>query len=422
VASALLLSLALGALAGDDGRASLEAFLRRVRAERDAEYARLAPRVEELVRRLGQASGPAELRKLRAEFEALGSEAAPLLVPHLDPGASGDAEKERRASEVAALLSSPGRAGLLPGLAELAERGSPRGRLLATRVLGHAGDAPQALALLRALHPATRAEHRAESVLAIARLAPDDALVVAALAESDSVVLAAGLRALAGEARKKPRPEVLALLEDPERGARVLPALVAYLRVPGQAVDEDTAAALVRLAAREEVPLDARLAVLDGLPALGVAPGNRLRKELEPLLASSDSAVKDATLIALTLMKDARARRDLMRFYDEQVRSNEAWPLAYQRRADVELRIGENRDAARDYERAIALHEDSARLPGNRDLWVNYARALLRDNKLKAAADALLDFGLTAELRRALKADPDFQPLVEHARYGEMFE
>ena len=69
--------------AGSDG--SLEAFLRRARAEGEAERARLRPRVEELVRKLGQARSNPEIKKLQAELEGLGSEALPMLVPARRP-------------------------------------------------------------------------------------------------------------------------------------------------------------------------------------------------------------------------------------------------------------------------------------------------------------------------------------------------
>ena len=116
------------------------------------------------------------------------------------------------------------------------------------------------------------------------------------------------------------------------------------------------------------------------------------------------------------------SRRELMRHYDDQVKNNETWPQAYQRRGDIELRIGEYKEAAKDYRDALRLHGDSARLPGNRDLWVNLARALVKDDKLKAAAEALEEFGLASDLRKALRADPDFQPLVENPKYKSLFD
>ena len=64
---------------------SLEAYLERIRAEREAEAERLRGRVLELVGRLGSTRSAPELKKLHAELDALGGEAAPLLLPYLDP-------------------------------------------------------------------------------------------------------------------------------------------------------------------------------------------------------------------------------------------------------------------------------------------------------------------------------------------------
>jgi tetratricopeptide (TPR) repeat protein len=414
-------ALAAQTVARDDG-GSLEAFLRRVRAAGEAEHARLRPRVEELVRRLGQARTAHEIRKLHAELVELGSETAPLLLPFLDPGPAPTPEQEQQAQAVAEILAGARDPALLEELVRLANVANPRGRALAIRVLGESPEIARALDALHALHPGANGALRAECVRALARLAPGDPLIVAALADAHPDVIAAGLRALADEPRKKPRAEVVALLVDPSRGADVLPELVAYFSAPGQEIEEGVVSAFVRFALREDLPVESRLNVLAGLPKLGVKLSSRLGKEMEPLLASPDSAIRDATLVALTLLKDAKARRELMRFYDDQVENNETWPQAYQRRGDILLRIGEYREAARDYQDALRLHGDSARLPGNRDLWVNLARAQVKDNKLKAAADTLDEFGLASDLRRALAADPDFQPLVEHPKYRDMFK
>lgn len=416
-----VLLLAASAAASDE-TGSLEAFLSRVRAERKAEHERLQPRVEELVKRLGLAHGPGEIRKVQLELEGLGSEAAPLLVPYLDPGVNPKPEQEKQAQEVALILARARNPALFDELVRLASSASPLARPLAIRLLGESPESERALAVLHALHPEVAGALRAECVRALARLAPSDALVLAALGDTHPDVLSAGLTALTGEPRKKPRPEVCALLHDPSRGADVLPELVDYFCFPGQELDEELVAALVRFACRADLELGSRLKVLAGLPRFGVPLTSRLRREVEPLLGSSDSAIRDATLVALTLLKDAKARRDLLRFYDDQVQENGSWPLAYQRRGDIELQIGEYRDAARDYERALELHKDSARLPGNRDLWINLARAHVKDGKLKAAADALQEFSLSSELKRTLKADPDFQPLVESAKYKSLFE
>lgn len=419
-----MLAAMIQAPAADEASGSLEAFLRRVRAERESEHARLRPRVDELVKKLGLARSASEVKKLNGELDALGGEAVPLLVPYLDPGPTPSAEQDKQAQETAAILARARNPALLDDLVRMANGGSPKGRVFAVRVLGDApaSERERALEALRALHPKVSGSLRAECVRSLARLNGDDPLIVAALSDTHPEVLAAGLRALAAEPRKKPRPEVVALLADGNRGADVLDELVDYFCVPGQELDEEIVVSLVRFACREDLAPAARLKVLDGLPHFGVGLTSRLRKEIEPLLESSDSAIKDGTLIALTLLKDGKARRDLMRFYDDQVKSNEKWPLAYQRRGDIELEIGEYRDAARDYLEAIRLHGQSARLPGNRDLWINLARAYARDNKLKAAYDALVEFGPSSELRRILKTDPDFQALAENSKYKSLFE
>jgi len=419
-------ALALAALAtplfARDESGSLESYLRRMRTTRESEQAILRPKVEELVKRLGQARTANEIKKTHTELEALGSEAAPLLVPFLDPGATPTPEQEKQAQEVAALLARARNPALLEELVRRANLASPRGRILAVRVLGDSPEIARALEALHALHPNANGSLRAECVRALARLAPGDPLILAALSDTHPEVIAAGLRALASEPRKRPRPEAIALLGDESRGADVLAELVDYFAFPGQEIEDEVVSGLVHFAMREDLPVETRLKVLDGLPRLGIKLSSRLSKELEPLLTTSDTALKDGALVALTLLKDGRARRELMRHYDDQVKENDTWPNAYKLRGDIELRIGEYKEAARDYEDALRLFGESARLPGNRELWVNLARAQVKDGKLKAAAETLDRFGMAADLKRALKADPDFQPLVEHQKYKSLFE
>jgi len=422
ILASLLALAALAAPAVADDPGSLEAFLKRVRTERETERARLRPRVEEIVKKLGQSRSAAEVKRLNADLEALGDEAVPLLLPYLDPGANPGAELEKQSQEVAEILARSRNPALLEELVRLASEGSPRGRVHAIRLLGESPEHARAQAALRALHPSLSGHLKAASVSALARLDPQDPLITAAFADTHPEVLAAAVRALTDEPRRAPRPEVVGLLSKPSAAADVLAELVDYFCVPGQSLDEETVSALVGFASRQDLSPEARLKVLDGLPRFGVGLSTRLRRDVEPLLSSQDAAIKDAALVALTLMKDGRARRDLMRFYDDQVKNNDSWPLAYQRRGDIEMRIGEFRDAAKDYADAIRLHGDSARLPGNRELWINLARAQVKDNKLKSAYDTLSEFGPTSDVKRTLRADPDFQPLVEHSKYKSVLE
>lgn len=401
---------------------SLEAFLRKVRAEREVEFGRLRGRVESIVGKLSVVKTPEEGKTIQAEIDALGPEAAPLFLPHLDPGANPGPGRERQCEAVAAALGRLKNPAILEALLELARSASPRGRALAVRVLGSSSDEVRAREALRGLLPGVQGALRAECVRSLARLDPADPMVVAALADPEPEVVRAGLEALAGIPRKEPLPAVLELAHDPARAAPVLPTLVAYLRVPNQELDEETVVGLLRLACRTDLPPESRLAVLEGLPHFGLSLGTKLRREIEPLLESSDSALREGALVALALLHDSRAKRDLLRTYDEQVEDNVVWPLAYQRRGDILLRIGEYAAAVKDYRTAIELHGQSARLPGNRELWVDLARASIKDDKLRSAAETLEKFGLTSDLKRELAADPDFAPLREHPRYKKLFD
>jgi hypothetical protein len=303
----------------------------------------------------------------------------------------------------------------------MARSGSPLARSLAVGVLGASPERERAAAALGELYEETDGPLRADVIAALARAAPSDARVVEALADPHATVVGAAVRALATEPRKKPRPEVLALLADESRGADVLPALVEYFCFPGQQLDEETFVQLVRFAVREDLPVETRLAVLAGCPCFAADLTSRVRREFEPLLTSSNTPIREAALVALALRKDSRAKRDLLRDYDDKVEGSPGWPAAFQQRGDIHYRIAEYRDAAEDYEEALRLHGDNARLVGNRDLWVNLARAYVKDNKLKSAAETLEEFGIPSEVRK-LRDDPDFLPLVENARYKTLFE
>jgi HEAT repeat protein len=405
---------------GRDG--SLEAYLRRVRGERDTELARLRGRVELLLGRLAPNLTLRETAKIQAEIDALGPEAAPLFLEHLDPGEKPTPEKEFRAREVASALARSKNPAIQDELARLARSASPAGRLLALRVLGHAPDVARAQQELRALYPDLRGSLRAECVRSLARLDPGDPVLEAALADPQAEVIAAALRALTPLAQGAPLPAVLALLADQNRGADVLPELVGYLRACGQELEEPTALTLLAFAGRQDLPLEARLAVLDGLPSFGLSLSAKLRKEIEPLLESPDTALREGALIALARMKDSRAKRELLRYYDDLVEDNADWSQAYQRRADIRYRIGEFREASDDYRTALDLLGNGARQTVHRELWVNLARSQLKDEKLKAAAETLEEFGLSSDLKRDLAADPDFAPLREHPRYRRLFE
>lgn len=408
---------------------SLEDYLGRAREAREAEFARLRASVDHLAQRLGSVRAR-DLERLHEQLADLGPEAAPLLLPYLDPGPPGpDADGKdhreehlRRAEEVARALIRSGNPALVEDLLALARSAAPEGRVLAVRVLGASPEHERALTGLRALFPATEGELRVACVRALAQLDPGEPLVAQALTDPAPQVVRAALESLGSVPHAEPMPAVLALLADATRAAPVLDALVGYFRAPGLEVEEDTVMALIRLARRNDLPVEARLAAVDALPYLDVPLSAPMRREMEPLLETSDTALRESTLVAMTLLRDSRAKRELTRHYDDLVDDNPRWPQAYKQRGDMYLRIREYRDAENDYAKAIELHGKTSRLPGNRELWVNLARAYVKDGKLRQASETLEEFGLTSELREELRRDPDFAPLAEHSRYGKILE
>src|SRR5262249_49524138 len=152
------------------------------------------------------------------------------------------------------------------------------------------------------LHAESNGDLRAACVRSLAHLATDDPLVAAALSDPSTAVVSAGVRALVNEPRKAPRAEVLTLLEDEGRATGVLPELVEYSSSPGQPIAEAPVAQLLRSTSRPDIAPEVRLQVLAGLPKFGISTpiSNKLKKELDPLVASADSALKDAALVALT--------------------------------------------------------------------------------------------------------------------------
>ena len=419
----LCLTLAAGPAApAQQSGGSLEELLEKARSERDREHERLAPRVAELAAKLEAARFAEEIERLQAMIDELGPEAAPLLFPYLDPGPDASEARLRRSSEIARALARQSSPAILDRLFELARTGEKTAQQRALWVIGFSKETERANAFLRGLLPALAGASRAECVRSLARLGQNDDLIVAALGDPDVTVVRAALDALAEAKNPAGAPAVLELLGAPSRADTVLLGVVGYYRALPDLLDEATVDGLLACVLSEQVDPERRIAALDALPGLGVTLNQKQRKAIEPLLDSPNTGLRESALIALTLLKDGKARRELLRFYDELVEENDKWPQAYRRRGDVYARIEDYPSAIKDYKTAIELLGNGARLVGNRDLWVALAKAYVKDGKLRPAAETIEEFGLDSELKRQLKEDPDFAPLREQARYKKLFE
>ncbi len=401
---------------------SLEAFLRRMRERCEAAQALLLSPVEKLVAALevpGLAERPKDLDALRAELDALGPEAAALLLPSLDPGEPARPETLLRAGEVTAALVRARPPGLLEELLALAHAGPTLARAHAVEVLAAVPEAARALEPLTALARGSEPEVRRVALSAISQQESAGALAVLreALASEERLVVSTALQVLIQMRRADAAPAVLDLAKNPAEAAPYADEILAYFRSCEDAVDEGVLAVLLGLARSDAVKDETRVLVLQAFPNFELARAGKLKKDLEPFFRYSNASVREAALVAASLLGDRAARRELLDPYEQVVAEDPAWPEGYERRAGVLLQLQDYPSAIRDLRRAIDLLSSRARQSVYRKLWIDLARAYLKSGKVSKAAETLEELGLSEALKSEIASDPDFAPLLENPRF-----
>jgi len=406
---------------GEDG--SLEQLLREVRRRREAAAAKLAVPVTDLVQQLQKAStGDGEAaEKAKVQLVALGTEAAPLLVPHLDPGQGALGPDRRRASLVAEVLEQLPTRSVTDALITMARTGSPHGRLNALRVLGTSPDRAAAGACLIEAVRTSDKDTRVQALRSLARLggAEHETVLVEALAETDPDVLRAVLTALTGVRSVAGRERVRTLMGAPQLAVPLVKEITAYLRAIAPSLAPEDFEALARLAAHESVAEKDGLLILDTIADLQPQLDAKLHKLFEPLLANQ--FLRTDAQLCLARLGDRNERRDLIKRFDELVARNEDWAGGYEQRGGVLLKLGEYGEAARDYARAVKLYQTQGREIED-SIYIELARAYVLDQNLKKAHEALTEGGLASGALKQLKTDPDFQTLAESGKYGRIFD
>ncbi len=406
---------------------SMEAFLRRARERREAAQALLVSPVERLVAALEApelGERPKDLDALRVELDALGPEAAALLLPFLDPGEPAKPESLRRAAEVTAALVRAKPAGLLEELLALAHTGPPIARANAVEVLAALPDAARALEPLIALARGAEPEVRRAALSALSRQESPRALdaLREALADDEPLVVSTALQLLASVRRSDVAPAVLELAQNPAQAAPYADEILAYFRSCESAVDEGVLAALLGLARSDAVKDDTRVLVLESFPNFELARAGKLKKDLEPFFRYSNAGVREAALVAASLLGDRAARRELLDPYEQVVADDPSWPEGYERRAAVLFRIQDYAGATRDLRRAIELLSSRAHQGVYRKLWIDLARAYIKSGKVSKASETLEELGLSEALKSEIASDPDFAPLLENPRFRRKLE
>lgn len=439
--AALLLLLALpaaalpsgGARAGDGSgspkqespRLSLQELLARLRKMRDDRVGELRSSVEQVLRALdleAQTHRTAGLAEQKDRLVALGAECAPILVESIDPGENPDDAARLRAGAITQALVEQPSPVITARLAEIARTGSPEGRLNAAKALSASPDAERASAILIELFRSSQGELRRVALIGIARQGgPENEKVVdTALSAGSPDTIKVCLEALAAAHATSYAPRVSKLASSPRDAAPYLEEILGYFRACPEVVDKSVVLALVRLAGEINVSNENRGRVLDLLPRYSDKFDAEIKKELHTLAASPTREVREGALVTLFLSGDRSAKKELLADYDEQIDKNKQWAASYEARGNVLYRIGEYREAMRDYQRSLVLAASDIRAR-TENAYVGLARCYMQQGKLREASQELERAPLSKKQIGELAREAVFKKLVEHPKYGAVF-
>ncbi|MBL8862625.1 MAG: HEAT repeat domain-containing protein [Planctomycetes bacterium] len=418
----LLLAAPLGAR---EERESLQAYLQRLRQQRDALLGAMQGEVQGYVRDL---EGHALSRNLdgieaaRIKLVQLGAEAAPLLVERIDPGTSPSDAERLRSSSIAQVLADLRAASVTTRLVEIAQQGSLEGRQNAIHALGSSPEPERAAPVLVGLVRAGAPELRGPALGALARLGGATALAALdeALSDARPEVVRSALEALARARNTELSGRVLRITATPSEAFRVLDPLLSWYRAAEEAVDTAHVAALVRLCGDPSAPAAERARILEVLPRFAKRFDNEVRKSLRGIAESPAREMREGALVVLVLAGDKSARRELLAPFDERIAKNEGFAAAYEERAGAYYRIGDYKEAVADYQQAIRLSANDLRARQD-TAYIGLARSYARWGKLKEAAQTLEKAPLTRQQLSDLRRDPAFAKLLENPRHREVF-
>ena len=195
--------------------------------------------------------------------------------------------------------------------------------------------------------------------------------------------------------------------------------LAFYIACGPENVEDDELGALIDLARRASVPPSHRIAILDGLQHLAEKLHFDLRRKVDPLTDHTHPELREAALTSLAFFGDRGARKQLLAPYDERIDMNPDWALRWADRAEVYYKIGVDRDAIRDWKKALQIAKNDPAPP--RGVHLGLARSYARQGRLKDAAEWLDEAPITTKELRSLATDPVFAKLRAHDKHGKVF-
>ena len=408
-----------------DERPSIEELREQLEAKRLARRAELEPEVQALIAELAGLPAAVEqshLDKLQASFSNLPAEAAPLLVPALDPGSAPTRTEIKASALVQRALLEIGLRSITNELSAMAQTGSQRGRIFAVQLLGHSEDVVDASAALLELWDSPPDELGADVADSLLQLDGEAHLSSMAVALEKGTSKRVGW-AVAALVEHQPVGTVQALSEFLNRtGAAVtnIESLLDFYLENPDSLGSEEAERIIGFLSHAVPPTHEDQLILDTLPDLKRSARGSWLSFLRDEEKQSTGKMLELIRICLARCGERTARRNVLRESEGWVDRSKNSPEPYMERGRILLALQDYNRAASDFERAYELYK----FPSKRrwEAGINQARALVLGNHLRQAATALEDLNLTAVLKRRVVEDPDFEALLEHPSYGRVLD
>lgn len=435
-ARTLVLVLALAPLvhaqeAAGDGktpqrRETLQEFLERLKGLRDGVQTQLSGSVDEIVRALEMEAAVRRLPGCEAQearLRALGPEAAPLLVGRIDPGANATDPQKLSAQYIAQALAAVPTPSITNELLAVLQNGSVDGRRNALRVLAVTPEPARVAPLLGQFFRQAQGQVRKDALMALVKLGGKDAeqILADALADPSVDIVRTALAALAESKGAVHAPRVQRLLGSTRDVVQYLDGLLAFYRACPEKADKPALMGFLRAAEDVAAPREARIKILDALASFREQFDRDLEKEARILAGAPEREIRESALILLHVVGDKAAKKELLADYDDQIDRNKTWANSWEQRAGVLYRLGDWRDAQRDYLQAINLAKNDIRARLD-EAYVGLARCYAQQNKLKDAASTLEKAPVSLKQLSELAKEPVFAKMVENPKYRGVFK
>jgi hypothetical protein len=406
-------------------RESLQEFLMRLRAHRDGVINEMKSGVDAILRTMdleAQSSHAEGLADGKARLVALGPECAPLLVDQIDPGdKAADGVKLRSAYVTQALVELAPRA-ITRAVIDIAQKGSIDGRLNAVKILAASPDTDRTAPVLVEVFRTGHGDLRAAALAGLARVPGPESekVLVEALADPTPEIIKLALGALATAHNTSLAPKVAKLAGATHEASAYSDAILAYYRACPEAVDKPTLTSLIRLAGEYSASNDSRIRVLELLPTFADKFDSEHKKELKVIADCPTRELHEAALVALYLVGDKSARKDLLQDYDVAIERNKTWATSYEQRAALLYRIGDCKEAMKDYQKSLQLSTGDLHAH-QEEAFIGLARCYAHLGKLKEAAHELERAPISIKRLGELSKEPVFAKLAE-SRYKNVFK